>query len=101
MLLRMLSACAPCTRFWINPTAYSGQNQDPSNETIAGLSRFSLKNTTLSCYSANHVVFKCSLEPICTTMHAWQIDRQTVDQTEAKQLRQCQGILEDSYQARP
>ena len=26
----------------------------------------------------------------------WQIDRQTVDQTEAKQLRWCQGILEDS-----
>ena len=35
MLLRMLSACAPHIGFWINPTAYSGQDQDPSNETIA------------------------------------------------------------------
>ena len=34
MLLRMLSACAPCIGYWINPTAYSGQDQDPSNETI-------------------------------------------------------------------
>ena len=36
MLLRMLSACAPCIGYWINPTAYSGQDQDPSNETIVG-----------------------------------------------------------------
>ena len=35
MLLRMLSACAPCIGFWINPTACSGQDQDPSDETIA------------------------------------------------------------------
>ena len=34
MLLRMLSACAPCIGYWINPTAYSGQDQDPSDETI-------------------------------------------------------------------
>ena len=45
MLLRMMSACAPCIGFWINPTAYSGQDQDPSNETIvvlqfAGFLRF-------------------------------------------------------------
>ena len=72
--------------------------QFPQTKTLIGvsLSRFSPKNTSLSCYSANHVVFKCSLETICATKHAWQIDRQTVDQTEAKQLRQCQGILEDS-----
>ena len=32
----MLSACAPRTGFWINPTAHAGQDQDPpSNETIA------------------------------------------------------------------
>ena len=37
MLLRMLSACAPCIGYWINPTAYSGQDQDPSNETIVGM----------------------------------------------------------------
>ena len=36
MLLGMLSACAPYIGFWINPTAYSGQCQDPSDETIAG-----------------------------------------------------------------
>ena len=36
MLLRMLSACAPCIGYWINPTAYSGQDQDPSDETIVG-----------------------------------------------------------------
>ena len=35
MLLRMLSACAPCIGYWTNPIAYSGQDQDPSNETIA------------------------------------------------------------------
>ena len=39
MLLRMLSACAPCIGYWINPTAYSGQDQDPSDETIVGRSR--------------------------------------------------------------
>ena len=72
--------------------------QFPQTKTLIGvsLSRFSSKNTSLSCYSANHVVFKCSLEAICATNHAWQIDRQTVEQTEAKQLRRCQGILEDS-----
>ena len=36
MLLRMLSACAPCIGYWINLTACSGQDQDPSNETIVG-----------------------------------------------------------------
>ena len=35
MLLRMLSACAPCIGHWANPIACSGQDQDPSNETIA------------------------------------------------------------------
>ena len=39
MLLGMLAACAPCIGFWINPTAYLGQDQDPSNETIAGCRR--------------------------------------------------------------
>ena len=34
MLLRMLSACAPGIGYLINPTACSGQDQDPSNETI-------------------------------------------------------------------
>ena len=36
VLLRMLSACAPHIGFWINLTACLGQDQDPSNETIAG-----------------------------------------------------------------
>ena len=36
MLLRMLSACAPGIGYSINPIARSGQDQDPSNETIAG-----------------------------------------------------------------
>ena len=36
MLLRMLSACAPGIGYLTNPIAYSGQNQDPSNETIVG-----------------------------------------------------------------
>ena len=35
MLLRMLSACAPGIGYLINPTACSGQDQDPSDETIA------------------------------------------------------------------
>ena len=35
MLLRMLSACAPGIGYLTNPIAYSGQDQDPSNETIA------------------------------------------------------------------
>ena len=36
----MLSVCAPHSGCLINPTAYSGQDQDPSNETIvAPLSR--------------------------------------------------------------
>ena len=34
MLLRMLSACAPGIGYLINPIACSGQDQDPSNETI-------------------------------------------------------------------
>ena len=37
MLLRMLSACAPGTGHLINPIVRSGQDQDPSNETIAVL----------------------------------------------------------------
>ena len=38
MLLRMLSACAPGIGYLTNPIAYSGQDQDPSNETIADCS---------------------------------------------------------------
>ena len=34
MLLRMLSACAPGIGCLTNPITYSGQDQDPSNETI-------------------------------------------------------------------
>ena len=30
----MLSACAPCIGHWTNPIACSGQDQDPSDETI-------------------------------------------------------------------
>ena len=31
----MLSACAPCIGCWTNPIACSGQDQDPSDGTIA------------------------------------------------------------------
>ena len=41
MLLRMLSACAPHIGYWINPTACSGQDQDPSNETIVATANMS------------------------------------------------------------
>ena len=42
----MLSACAPCMGFWINPTVCSGQDQDPSDETIVGLDLTELLDET-------------------------------------------------------
>ena len=39
MLLWMLSACAPDIGYLINPIARSEQDQDPSDETIAGPSQ--------------------------------------------------------------
>ena len=65
MLLRMLSACAPCIGYWINPTACSGQDQDPSNETIVG-----------SDQSVAHVSFvgaaSCLLEARISMLH-WSL----------------------------
>ena len=48
MFLRMLSACAPCLGYWTNPIAYSGQDQDPSNETIVANHRAKLKGSLMS-----------------------------------------------------
>ena len=62
MHLRMLSACAPHNGFWINPTACSGQDQDPSVETIAAIVSMDL---LLVCYLANAT---CAIINIMTTL---------------------------------
>ena len=63
MLLRMLSACAPCIGYWINPTAYSGQDQDPSDETIVvGLQNGGISRHEQHAGRQLHVDDCCSLQ---------------------------------------
>ena len=58
----MLSACAPCIGHWINPTACSGQDQDPSNETIAGSYELHIAGTAQNWISVEQILVEFSLK---------------------------------------